>query len=157
MKNIQGILKAKHILSMMLIGVLSLSLVSCDNDDDPVRSIEYTLNAVAVPDISGTATFTELEDGSTQVVVSLQNTPAGGSHPGHIHIGSAAVGGGIAISLTAVDGATGMSTTIITMQNDQTPISYEELLSFDGYINIHLSSNELGTIVAQGNIGSNVQ
>jgi hypothetical protein len=54
-----------------------------------------------------------------------------------------------------VDGASGMSMTNIMMLDDDTPITYEELLTFDGYINVHLSMQELATIVAQGNIGSN--
>lgn len=95
---------------MLLIGALSFGMVSCDDSDDDeaqTRTIEYTLNPVAVADISGTATFTETSVGNTEVLITLQNTPAGGSHPAHIHINSASEGGPIAISLTPVSGDTG--------------------------------------------------
>jgi hypothetical protein len=48
-----------------------------------------------------------------------------------------------------------MSMTNIMMLDDDTPISYEDLLTYNGYINVHLSMEQLATIVAQGNIGSN--
>jgi hypothetical protein len=34
-------------------------------------------------------------------------------------------------------------------------ITYQELLNFDGYINVHLSASSLATLVAQGDIGQN--
>ena len=83
------------------------------------------------------------------------NTPAGGQHPAHIHFNTAAEGGSIALTLGPVDGNTGTSSVTITALDDGTAISYDELLSFDGYINVHLSAEELETIVAQGDIGQN--
>jgi hypothetical protein len=35
--------------------------------------------------------------------------------------------------------------------------SYDELATFDGYVNIHESVANLGTVVSQGNIGANAQ
>ena len=139
---------------------------SCDNDDDVVNptppefegeSKVYELNAVANPDISVTATFMENEDGTTTVEIELQNTPAGGTHPAHIHFNSAEEGGDIGISLNPVDGTTGMSMTQVMSLDgeDGDSISYEGLLEFDGYINVHLSAEQLDVIVAQGDIGSN--
>ncbi len=145
--------------------LLSLSLTNC-SDDSPVidnsqepqpngLSKVYTLNSVANPSISGTATVLELDDNSIRVDLDLQNTPSGGSHPAHIHVNTAAESGGIAISLEPVDGSTGKSTTVFTALDDGTPISYNGLLDFDGYINVHLSASELSTLVAQGDIGQN--
>jgi hypothetical protein len=34
-------------------------------------------------------------------------------------------------------------------------LSYQALLDFDGYINVHLSADKLATLVAQGDIGQN--
>jgi hypothetical protein len=45
-----------------------------------------------VPTIDGTATYKRV-NGQALAVVQLKNTPAGGSHPGHIHMNSAAKGG----------------------------------------------------------------
>jgi hypothetical protein len=39
--------------------------------------------------------------------------------------------------------------------DDGTPISYEELLEYDGHINVHLSAEQLDVYVAQGDIGQN--
>lgn len=152
----------KNYLILLFIATTTLCVTSCDDDDDTPqgpqrtgRTKVYTLNALAVPDISGTATFIEFNDNSTTVELSLQNTPTDGVHPAHIHFNTAVEGGGIAISLADVDGNTGTSSINFKQQDDGTPITYEQLLDFDGYINVHLSATELATIVAQGDIGQN--
>ena len=60
------------------------------------------------------------------------------------------------VAFNEVDGTTGMSMTNIVALDDETAITYEQLLEFNGYINVHLSMAELATVVAQGNIGVNV-
>jgi hypothetical protein len=120
------------------------------------NSTVYTLNEVNGSGVSGTATFYERNNGYTLVEIMVDGTPALGNHPAHIHFNSVEEGGGIAIDLTNVDGDTGISRTSIVAQNNNKDITYDQLLEFDGYINIHLSPLDLATIVAQGNIGSNV-
>lgn len=142
--------------------------VGCNNDDDAtppkvemeemateVASKIYNLQSVADPEISGTATFRTYDNDSTVVNLKLNNTPSGGMHPAHIHFNTAAEGGDIALTLATVDGDTGESSTIITTLDDGTAISYQGLLEFDGYINVHLSADDLGTLVGQGDIGQN--
>jgi len=116
---------------------------------------EYTLGPVSDPAISGTATFAKRVNGETLVTVSLTGTTAGSSHPSHIHANSAAQGGSIVIDLNDIDGATGESHTNVSQLNNATPITYDELLNYNGYLNVHLSSTVLGTLVAQGDIGQN--
>lgn len=116
---------------------------------------EYTLNSKAIPSIDGIATFSKRVSGATLVEIELNGTPDGGQHPAHIHFNTAAEGGEIAVSLTTVDGTSGSSSTHIEELNDGTTINYEGLLEFDGYINVHLSAADLGTLVAQGDIGQN--
>lgn len=118
-------------------------------------SKEYDLGPVSNPDISGTATFAKRINGETLITVSLTGTTAGNEHPSHIHANSAAQGGGIVIDLNDIDGATGESKTNVSQRNDATPITYDELLNFNGYLNVHLSSTVLGTLIAQGDIGQN--
>jgi hypothetical protein len=80
-------------------------------------------------------------------------------HPAHIHAGSVAEApGDILISLTTVTGGTGISKTNVAKfdGDDGAAINYSGLLAIDGYINVHLSAEALGTIVAQGNVGANV-
>ncbi len=117
----------------------------------------YTLNDVNASGVSGTALFEKRINGNTLVTISLNGTIASGSHPAHIHIGSVAtVGGGpIVKTLTNVDGTTGKGYTNIRTLDDATPISYDNLMVYDGYLNIHESDLLLANILCQGNIGSN--
>jgi hypothetical protein len=158
-------LKFKKIVNRLLLMVVTVSflgLMSCGDDDDMNIAMEtgtsdsFDLDAVGSSNVSGTITFNELEDASIKIVVTLNGTAEGGSHPAHIHDNSAAEGGGIAVSLTPIDGATGISETVVTAKDDGTPITYTELINYDGYVNVHLSAEDLGTIVAQGDIGENV-
>ena len=162
----------KKLASLKFLVVLfsSMMLISCNNDDDddmgnyePVGpedpttgvNITYSLNAVAVESISGEAKFIENKDNSVTIELELSNTPAGGQHPAHIHYNTAAEGGGIALTLGVVDGTTGKSSITVSALDDGTAINYDGLLAFNGYINVHLSADELSTIVAQGDIGVN--
>ena len=151
-------------LKLILLIFTTTLIISCSNDDDNIMVIDplptgneivYDLNSVSDPAISGTATIIEMDDNSITVELDLNNTAAGGSHPAHIHVNTAAEGGGIAITLGTVDGATGLSTINFSAQDDSTPITYQQLLNFDGYINVHQSSSDLGTLIAQGDIGQN--
>ncbi len=149
---------------MLLFALLLVGVVACDDDEDDMiipeipttgMSNTFTLNAVDNPSISGTAKLEELEDGTSKLTLDLNGTSSGNMHPAHIHFNTAAEGGGIAVSLSAVDGATGMSETIISALDDGTAITYNQLLNFDGYINVHQSVSDLATLVAQGDIGQN--
>ena len=119
------------------------------------ESVQYTLNSATDPAISGTATFAERSNGTTLVTIALVGTTNGNEHPAHIHMNSATEGGGIVISLNVVDGGTGISKTSVKELDDMTEISYDEMINFDGYINVHNSESDLGTLIAQGDIGSN--
>lgn len=118
-------------------------------------SSTYELNEKMAPGIQGTITFYERVSGEALSVIELENTPAEGIHPAHIHNGNALEGGNIAVSLNPVDGTTGTSKTHIDQLDDGSSISYEDLIEFNGYVNVHLSAEELATIVAQGDIGGN--
>jgi hypothetical protein len=47
------------------------------------------------------------------------------------------------------------STTTFKTLDNGTAITYQQLLNFDGYINVHLSATNLASLVAQGDIGQN--
>ena len=148
-------------IAFLLSILLTTIFVGCNKDDEdkgPQPTGEehtYELVAVGTSGVSGTALFQELDDESTKITLTLTGTSSGGDHPTHIHANSAAEGGGIVLHLTNVDGATGISETIVTELEDGTAISYESLIAFDGYINIHTAPDNLGTLLAQGDIGSN--
>jgi hypothetical protein len=159
------LLSSNHIISkIFVLGLVALvlGLSSCKEEEvmpdgpDPTGKMQtFALRSVADPGIEGMVTFEELDDMSTSVTIELQGTPADGMHPAHIHYNTAAEGGGIAVSLEVVNGANGMSTTTVTALDDGTPISFDALLDFDGYVNVHKSATDLSTIVAQGDIGQN--
>lgn len=137
-------------------------LASCSDDDDVTtpppfegESKEYTLNELGDSGVTGTVTFNENEDGSTTVDFDLEGTEEGSVHPAHIHMGTAAEGGDIVVTFNPItDGASTTDVTALDGEDGET-ITYEELVTYDGYINVHLSSDELETVVAQADIGAN--
>ncbi len=151
----------KRILSMSMVALMiGFTLTSCGDDDEsspiPTGEVkEYQLSSADDPNISGVAVFTELDNNTTSITLTLSGTTDGGSHPAHIHANTAAEGGDIVVSLEPVDGSSGTSTTIVTSLDDGTAVTYDDLLNFDGYINVHLSADDLATLVAQGDIGQN--
>jgi len=151
-------MKTNFLLALFVLPIFFLT--SCSNDDDAVPTPQevsktYQLASVADPNISGTAKFIKNDDDSVTVELQLTGTPSGGQHPAHIHSNTAAEGGGIVRSLGTVDGDTGFSTITFTELDDATAITYDDMIAFNGYINVHLSDTELGTIVSQGDIGQN--
>ncbi|OZV70593.1 CHRD domain-containing protein [Winogradskyella aurantia] len=151
-------LKRRTILTLF---ISALFFTNCSKDDDDVminpnlESKTYQLFELSSSGVSGSATFAEQLDGSVLVSLNLTGTPQDGMHPAHIHVNTAAEGGAIAVSLNQVNGATGVSETIVSQTNDGMPLNYEGLIDFDGYINVHLSADDLATVVAQGDIGQN--
>lgn len=143
------------------LAVVSTGNIGANGSPLTGESKVYTLEERALEGVNGTATFWELEDGTALVELMLENTPEDGIHPAHIHVNSAAEGGAIAISLNPVTGGSGQSFTFVDMFDDGSPVrageavTFDELLLFDGYINVHLSPEDLATIVAQGDIGEN--
>jgi hypothetical protein len=146
-----------------LVGLLVVNLfylASCDDDDDDDKSSQknertYTLDPLSNSGVSGTVTFKKQNDQTTLITVQLSGTQAGNSHPAHIHSGMAGSGGPIILDFNAVDGATGRSETTVTKMNDGSAVSYEQLLTLDGHVNVHLSATQLDVMIAQGNIGAN--
>lgn len=119
------------------------------------QSKTYSLGSIGDGSISGTATFIEMNDNTVTIELELQGTPDGGEHPAHIHFNSVVETGGVAKTLASVDGTTGESSTNFASLDDDTPISYADIIDYDGHINVHLSPDNLETLVAQGDIGGN--
>jgi len=121
------------------------------------NSISYTLGEFGVSGVSGTAVFAKRENGISLVTISLNGTIANGTHPAAIHIGSVAtVGGGpVTKTLNPVNGVTGKSYTNLRTLDDGTPVSYDNVLVYDGYLAIHQADIVMEVVLCQGNIGSN--
>lgn len=151
----------KTFFAVSMLASAMLFVSGCDDDnDDPGpqltgNNVTYNLSSVSNPAISGTVKFEERDDDFVVITIDLNGTSAGGTHPAHIHSSSAAEGGPIVLDLTAVDGATGVSQTAANTWNDGTPLVYDDLLTYDGHVNVHMSTSDLATLIAQGDIGGN--
>ena len=146
------------ILSYLLLATVLLFIGCRKKDPGPqltITSKQYKLFSKSSPAISGTVTFAKRDDGATVLTVQLNGTTAGASHPAHIHANTAAETGGILIDLTAIDGATGKSETVVKTLKDGSAVTYDQLINFNGYVNVHLSNSNLATLIAQGDIGQN--
>jgi len=154
MKMIKNTFKFLTLITLVIVS-------SCSSSDDNTLILNqqttktYQLSSNTNDNVSGTAKFIKNSNGSVTVELDLDNTPDTGMHPAHIHFNTAAETGDIAVDLGIVDGATGFSTTTFTALDNGTPITYEDMIDFNGYINVHLSATELGTVVSQGDIGQN--
>ena len=149
--------------------VLGVLLAACGVTGTETVSQSYDLGSQAYLDVAEDAevTFEELEDGTTEVTIDFGGAidSAFESHPAHIHAGDAGSGGAIVITLEPVDGTTGMSTTTVTKFDDTeeedgttttgADVTYEDLLEYDGYVNVHLSADNLDVVFASANIGEN--
>jgi hypothetical protein len=139
--------------------LLTLTMVGCKKKDDstveptpdPTPAIlktSYNLKVKDVLGVSGTVTIAEKSTGSTESVVTITLVGApSGTHPAHIHINSMVETGGIAYPLNSVISSGSSSTTL--------SVSYNTLINFDGYVNVHMDALDLTTIIAQTDIGGN--
>ena len=84
---------------------------------------------------------------SSTVSILLQGTPDGGMHPAHFHAGDCGSGGDVVVPLNDVDGTTGISRTEVA-------VPYGVIMGNNHYLNIHLSAEEISTIVACGEVGT---
>jgi hypothetical protein len=119
--------------------------------------VVYDLKASNGSGITGIVRFAKFVDGSTLITVGLDGLATGdlGVHPAHIHVNALAKGGAAAVTLDMVDGITALSETVVSTRDDGTPITYDALLGFNGYVDAHMSPMDAAAI-AGADIGSNV-
>ena len=144
---------------MFLFGAL---LMSCDSDDDVIddgfqgETKEYSVQSVAGSSVEGTILFTENEDGSTTVDLSLEGTEEGESYQASINSNTAAEGGETVVTLEPIDAPTGASTTTVTELDDETTISFEDLSNFEGHLSIYTQGEgDAVEVLAVADLGEN--
>ncbi len=142
--------------------VVALLLSACDKADDgsdafTEKQATYPMASASDYDIQGVATFRQKNNGDLQLTVQLENTVAGGQHPGHMHYGTVDVPGSkIALMISPVDGETGTSVTTFNELADGTPFGFDDLMGFDGSLKVHLDGGANKDVVLAGaNIGQN--
>jgi hypothetical protein len=144
--------------------VFSVVMYSCDKDDDGVndnvRSSEYALAAVGNSSVAGKVTITENMDKSFNVLVNIDNSVKDTVHPLHIHNGSINAPGGIAIPLASITGTGAAAQSLTSNINSVTwpdstvhQITYDSIIKYNGYLNVHYSASRMDSLITQGNIG----
>ena len=118
--------------------------------------IEYPLPSISDPNISGIAVFSQRNNGNTLIVVRLENTIPGVMSPTHLHM-DPSIQGPVVIDLNLLDGTTGISASSVSTFDDGTPMTYDQLISFNGYVNVHESVDNLTVLIAEGDVGSAFQ
>lgn len=143
---------------LCLLFILSLQACSDDNETSHYTGKEQIYALIQASDfpISGTVTVLERRDGHAEIHINLTGTEGDISHPAHLHYGDISTPNAeMAAQLTPVYGKTGESITILEMLNDETPITYDELINFEGHIKVHLDAGPNKSItLAAGDIGS---
>jgi len=134
----------------MIISAIFLILFSsgCKDEEIIAKKTSYNLVVKDVLGVTGTITFTEKNSTSTLIDIELTGIPVG-THPAEIRTNSAIEGGTTVFVLNPVD-QSGRSSTLTSS------MTYSQLIVYDGFVQIHLSSLEPNTIIAIGDIGGNV-
>lgn len=141
-------------MTAMFAVMLTMVIGGCDEEEDvPEQKItSYGLVAKDLTGVAGTVTFTELS--STVTIIDIEVTgSSASSHPANIHLSSEVSGGSVSITLTPV--VNGYSSTTVTKLDNNTNISYDELILFDGHLSVRQSSSDLTTVIAVADIGGN--
>ena len=147
------IMKKSSSLLLIIACVLILGGCKKDNVDTVIlQSKVYQLNAMSGSNITGTATFTEDDQGKTTVLIELDGSNTT-EHPAFIRYNNASDGGPVAITLKKC--TCSVSETVVSKLDGGASINFDGLLKLDGHITIHESPEDLETIVAFANIGSN--
>jgi len=121
-------------------------------EPEPVELVSYDLVSVRDSGVTGVAKLIRNSDGTSTIYIELQNAQDG-YHPAAVHNNSVEEGGPIAITLNNCECM--ISETVITELDNGTAINFDQLMVFDGYINIYQGTESMDNIIAHANIGSN--
>lgn len=147
-------MKSRNLLAGMAIAIaLGTTFVACDKDDDnepTLRTKEYTLVPVGNSGVGGKVTVQENANSTINITVALNSSVKDTVHISHIHSGSTTSPGPVAIPLADITG-TGADASATT--SNISTISYDSLLNYMGYINVHYSAYKVDSLISQVNIG----
>jgi len=115
------------------------------------QRVDYNLLSTNNSGVTGTASFIPNEDDTTTVYIELFGA-TDELHPVTINFGDVESGGAVAITLETCECA--ISETLVTQLDNGTPVTFVELMTFDGHMNIYQSPTD-ATLIAAANIGSN--
>ncbi len=147
---------------VMGVFVIGLSFLACQDNESAKSGFTgnettYALQAGSSYNISGTVTFKEKVGGSTVAIITLTGTEGNLQHPVHLHLGDLSTdGAAVAALLNPVLGKTGKSETTITKLEDETTITYNQIIALEACVKVHLAAAgpDRDIILAGGNIGA---
>ena len=112
-----------------------------------LRHARFLVQAVNGSGVSGSVLVADYGFDNAVATILVTGTEAGGDHPAHFHAGDCGGGGDIVVPLSNVPGGSGLSVTTMTAP-------YNVIVEGDHYLNLHLSSGQMDTIVACGEVGA---
>ena len=136
-------------------------MLSCSDNELPEdltgEELSFTLFSGSEFGYEGDLLMQEKRDGTTRITIELSGPTGEASFPVHLHFGSFSTPDAeVAALLTPVNAQSGISITDLGFLSDESAIGYDDLLTFDGHIKIHLDDGaNQDVILAFGNIGSN--
>ncbi len=138
----------------LLIAVLAVAAIACDDDEDGAAALTATLSEVEGNGVTGNATLTETDDGTTEVVVTMKGLPEG-PHANHLHHGTCDEQGEVHVTLEELqadaDGDATATTTDFPQEDPDPEFSHFEK---GHYVAVHVAGNDtVGAVTSCGDVG----
>ena len=142
-------MRAKRVLFLWINLLIAWSVAQEAQSVPALSQVTYAVNPVTESglNVSGSIYIADYGLGNTSVVVVSAQGAEGNARPAHLHAGNCGSGGGIVVPLEPIDPETGMSITVTTA-------AYAEITTGNHYLNIYASAEDLGTIIACGEVGT---
>ncbi len=144
-----------RIMNMIVVGVVAMGiagLASCAKEDKTLRTKTYTMSEYNSSGVTGTVTFNENEDNTTNVKVHMMGTVNGLAYMMHIHSGPITSPGGVVFDLGSPVSSGGMIDNTVKVSQ-----TFDYMTTYNGCFVAHdpQASDPLTTYVLVGNVGSN--
>ena len=133
----------------LFVGVMSLVYAQAESVA-PLKMVSYEFSSVEDDNARGFVQITDYGLGAISIVINARGVPARRDFPAHFHSGDCGSGGDVVVPLNDVDGATGLSVTFSTA-------TFDDVVNGNHYLNIHASADNMGSILACGEIGLGVE
>jgi len=122
--------------------ILLIFAAGCGQDENNTDSIIYELPPLSADEISGRVVVSKVSDTETSINIQLEGTIRGFEYPTHLHFGNLSVpNADVAFLLNPTNGTSGISENIISRLSNDTPMTYEDLISGQFSIKIHLGDD----------------
>jgi len=146
----------------ILLCLLFIGMISCaesDNLNKELTGNEFSYSLFSGSDFGyeGLVTISEKRSGTAQVLIELSGPTGESFFPAHLHFNSFDTPDAeLAALLSPINARTGISLTDLDFLADESLISFDDLVEFNGHIKIHFDDGaNQDIILAFGNIGSN--